>query len=245
MDGNLIVEAGRLVSVIDWGGLTTGDPAVELMIAWSLFDPESRATYRAALGGVDDAMWLRGRAWATSAALQAIPYYRDTNPDIVARSWRAVRAILADVTRSATAGSPSWAAAKPHPDQSNWRRTSTPRWETVRRRAAERRGAGACLVRKLHPALSVDLPPVASRGRGCRMSVASSAVLCSVDASVKGQREPYGAGRWDDNSWANSRNRRDRYEPTIETSSCWRPPVVVTRRTHHCFDGLPLTSSPA
>ena len=34
--------------------------------------------------------------WAASAAIQALPYYRDTNPDIVARSWRAVREVLAD-----------------------------------------------------------------------------------------------------------------------------------------------------
>jgi aminoglycoside phosphotransferase (APT) family kinase protein len=96
MDGNLLVRDGRLSGVIDWGGLIAGDPAVELMVAWSLFDPESRAVYREALGFVDDAMWLRGRAWAVSAAVQALPYYRDTNPDIVARSWRAVREALVD-----------------------------------------------------------------------------------------------------------------------------------------------------
>ena len=54
------------------------------MVAWNLFDADQRATYRDTLGFVDDAMWLRGRAWATSAAIQALPYYRHTNPDIVA-----------------------------------------------------------------------------------------------------------------------------------------------------------------
>jgi aminoglycoside phosphotransferase (APT) family kinase protein len=100
MDGNLIVRDGRLMGVIDWGGLKAGDPAVELMAAWSLFDGASREIYRAALGFVDGAMWLRGRAWAVEAAVNAIPYYRDTNPDIVARSWRAISAVLADVTAS-------------------------------------------------------------------------------------------------------------------------------------------------
>jgi aminoglycoside phosphotransferase (APT) family kinase protein len=99
MDGNVLIRDGRLTGVIDWGGLIAGDPAVELMAAWSLFDAHSRATYRDALGFVDEAMWLRGRAWAISAALQALPYYRGTNPDIVARSWRAVRAVLADLDR--------------------------------------------------------------------------------------------------------------------------------------------------
>ena len=98
-DGNLLVRDGRLTCVIDWGGLIAGDPAVELMVAWNLFDAGSRAAYRDALGFVDDAMWLRSRAWAASAAIQALPYYRDTNPDIVARSWRAVREVLADLER--------------------------------------------------------------------------------------------------------------------------------------------------
>ncbi len=96
LEGNLLIREGRLAAVIDWGGLTAGDPAVELMAAWTLFDRDSRRAYRQALGFVDEAMWLRGRAWATSAALQALPYYRDTNPDIVARSWRTVREVLAD-----------------------------------------------------------------------------------------------------------------------------------------------------
>lgn len=97
MDGNLLLRQGRLAAVIDWGGLTVGDPAVELMIAWSLMDRESRQRYRDALGFVDQDMWLRGRAWATSAAVMALPYYRTSNPDIVARSWRAVQAVVDDI----------------------------------------------------------------------------------------------------------------------------------------------------
>lgn len=96
-DGNLLTRNGRLTGVIDWGGLVAGDPAVELMCAWNLFDGESRTVYRDALGFVDDATWLRGRAWAVSTALHALPYYRHTNPDIVARSWRAVHAALDDL----------------------------------------------------------------------------------------------------------------------------------------------------
>jgi aminoglycoside phosphotransferase (APT) family kinase protein len=96
-DGNLLLRDGRLTGAIDWGGLVAGDPAVDLMVAWNLFDADSRTVYRDALGFVDDDMWLRGRAWAASAAIQALPYYRVTNPNIVARSWRAVREVLADL----------------------------------------------------------------------------------------------------------------------------------------------------
>jgi aminoglycoside phosphotransferase (APT) family kinase protein len=97
MDGNLLVQRGRLVAVIDWGSCKAGDPAIDLVAAWSLFDGPSRAVFRERLGFVDEPMWLRGRAWAVSAAVQALPYYRDTNPDIVARSWRVVKAVLADL----------------------------------------------------------------------------------------------------------------------------------------------------
>lgn len=100
MDGNLLVRGGRLVGVIDWTGPLAGDPAIELIAGWSLFDAERRDAYFSALGFVDDAMRLRGRAWAVSAAVNAIPYYRDTNPDIVERSWRAISAVLADVAAS-------------------------------------------------------------------------------------------------------------------------------------------------
>jgi aminoglycoside phosphotransferase (APT) family kinase protein len=97
MDGNLLVRHGRLAAVIDWGSCKAGDPAIDLIAAWSLFDEASRAVFRQRLGFVDQPMWLRGRAWAVSAAVQALPYYRDTNPDIVARSWRVVNAVLADL----------------------------------------------------------------------------------------------------------------------------------------------------
>jgi aminoglycoside phosphotransferase (APT) family kinase protein len=97
MEGNLLVRHGRLTAVIDWGSCKAGDPAIDLVAAWSLFDEPSRAVFRERLGFVDEPMWLRGRAWAVSAAVQALPYYRDTNPDIVARSWRAVNAVLTDL----------------------------------------------------------------------------------------------------------------------------------------------------
>jgi aminoglycoside phosphotransferase (APT) family kinase protein len=92
--GNLLVQEGRLSAVIDFGGLGVGDPACELMVAWSLFSGESRDVFRAALG-VDGATWARGRGWALCAVI-ALPYYRTSNPVIVANALRTIAEVLAD-----------------------------------------------------------------------------------------------------------------------------------------------------
>jgi aminoglycoside phosphotransferase (APT) family kinase protein len=68
--GNLLVRDGRLCAVIDFGTLAVGDPAVDLIGAWTLLDRHGRAVFRAALE-IDDATWARGRAWALSALLPA------------------------------------------------------------------------------------------------------------------------------------------------------------------------------
>jgi len=68
LEGNLLVDRGRLTGVIDFGGLGRGDPAVELRPAWSLFDARARAAYREALG-FDEATWVRGWGWVLSVSL--------------------------------------------------------------------------------------------------------------------------------------------------------------------------------
>ena len=97
--GNLLVERGRLSAVIDFGCLGVGDPACDLMVAWKLFSGESREVFRAGVA-VDDATWARGRGWALMG-LGALPYYRDTNPAIVADARHAIDEVLADHEHSA------------------------------------------------------------------------------------------------------------------------------------------------
>lgn len=93
--GNLLVRDRRLVAVIDFGVLGVGDPAVDLMPAWSLFDLGARAVFRGAVDADADT-WTRGRGWALSTALIALPYYWDINPALVAESHRKIAAVLAD-----------------------------------------------------------------------------------------------------------------------------------------------------
>jgi aminoglycoside phosphotransferase (APT) family kinase protein len=91
---NLLVEDGRLTGVIDWGACGVGDPAIETIIAWSLFPPDARQAYRDALR-VDDATWERGKGWVLTGIF-GVPYYRDTNGVLVADKIRAIEAVLAD-----------------------------------------------------------------------------------------------------------------------------------------------------
>jgi aminoglycoside phosphotransferase (APT) family kinase protein len=93
LPGNLIIRDGRLVAIIDFGGLGAGDPACDLIAAWSVFSGESREAFRRALE-TDDAMWARGRGHALSQAVIYIPYYRNTNPAGVQVAMRQVEAVL-------------------------------------------------------------------------------------------------------------------------------------------------------
>ena len=93
--GNMLVDGGRLSAIIDFGCLGVGDPACDVMVAWTFLDASAREVFRAALD-VDDAAWARSRGWALSMALIALPYYRDTNPGLVAISNDILREVLGE-----------------------------------------------------------------------------------------------------------------------------------------------------
>jgi len=95
LPGNLLLRGGRLTGVIDWGGVGVGDPACDLIAAWSLLSGEARSLFRSELG-VDDATWARGRGWALSIALIALPYYIDTNPAFADVARHLIGEVLAE-----------------------------------------------------------------------------------------------------------------------------------------------------
>jgi aminoglycoside phosphotransferase (APT) family kinase protein len=93
MPGNVLLDGGRLAAIIDWDVAGVGDPAADLAVAWTVLSAEGRAGFRAALD-VDDATWERGRGWALSTGLIAIPYYKDTNPGLADNARYRIREIL-------------------------------------------------------------------------------------------------------------------------------------------------------
>jgi len=94
-ENNLLVDDdGRLVGLIDFSLFGLGDPACEHAVAFELFDAAGRAAYRAALA-IDDDTWARAAGWAVTAVV-GIPYYRETNPEIVERALRRLLGVLED-----------------------------------------------------------------------------------------------------------------------------------------------------
>ena len=91
---NLLVRHGVLVGVVDFGGLSVGDPTCEHAATWDL-PPEARSAYAAELG-LDESTRLRVRAWALAIALSGVPYYWSTWPGFVQECLRRLRLILDD-----------------------------------------------------------------------------------------------------------------------------------------------------
>jgi aminoglycoside phosphotransferase (APT) family kinase protein len=66
--GNLLLRAGQLHAVIDFGNMGTGDPACDLVPAWTMFADEARQRFRDGLP-LDGGTWARARGWALWKAL--------------------------------------------------------------------------------------------------------------------------------------------------------------------------------
>jgi aminoglycoside phosphotransferase (APT) family kinase protein len=97
---NLLVLDGRLSAVIDFGTCGTGDPACDLVLAWTFLDAESRDAFRRRLA-VDSGTWTRGRGWALWKALLTLS---DPDHDGTVRRY-GWRYSAAGVIRNVTDGS--------------------------------------------------------------------------------------------------------------------------------------------
>ena len=96
LKSNLLVQDGRLCAVIDFGGVGIGDPAMDVVPAWSVFNTAGREVFRQGLD-VNDDTWSRARGYALHQAVMIIPYYAKTNPAFVAMAKRTVNEVLAAI----------------------------------------------------------------------------------------------------------------------------------------------------
>ena len=98
---NILVHDGRVSGVIDFGDITSGDPAADLAVAWMLLPAGShgalRDAYQAAGAAgrdpIDDALWARARGWALNLALVFLAHSAD-NPQLLAIGRDTLRAVL-------------------------------------------------------------------------------------------------------------------------------------------------------
>ncbi|WSQ14557.1 aminoglycoside phosphotransferase family protein [Streptomyces sp. NBC_01231] len=98
--GNLLVMDGKLTAVIDFGTSGVGDPACDLVIAWTMFSGASREAFRNTVGQ-DDGMWARARGWALWKALLVLSECIDTDEALAASSRPVLDEVLADHERFA------------------------------------------------------------------------------------------------------------------------------------------------
>jgi aminoglycoside phosphotransferase (APT) family kinase protein len=93
LEGNCLVDDKGLCGIVDWGSARRGDPAVDVQVIWSpLFTEGSRQVFLDELG-VDGATYRRSRGAAVNQACAALPYYLETYPEIVERSWHKLAAL--------------------------------------------------------------------------------------------------------------------------------------------------------
>jgi aminoglycoside phosphotransferase (APT) family kinase protein len=99
--GNLLLRDGRLVAVIDFGTSGVGDPACDVVIAWTLLSGPSRDAYRSTLG-VDPGTWSRGRGWALwKALISLVGHLEEGDAEAAAAHRRVIARVLADHARDA------------------------------------------------------------------------------------------------------------------------------------------------
>ena len=94
---NMLVRDGRLVAVIDFGICGVGDPACDLVIAWTFFSGKSREAFGDGLS-LDEDTWARARGWALWKALITVAGTEGTNPAHAASAARVLGDLFIDET---------------------------------------------------------------------------------------------------------------------------------------------------
>jgi aminoglycoside phosphotransferase (APT) family kinase protein len=65
---NMLTDNGQISAVIDFGDITSGDPATDLALAWMMFDADHRSLFRQA-AAIDEPTWRRAAGWALNLSL--------------------------------------------------------------------------------------------------------------------------------------------------------------------------------
>lgn len=93
--GNIIVRDGKLAAVIDFGGMGVGDPACDLVLAWTFLTRESRAIFKSQMD-MDSNIWARASGWALWKALITLVSLEDKDSPNAKQQKQVVNSVLSD-----------------------------------------------------------------------------------------------------------------------------------------------------
>lgn len=91
--GNILIKDNQLAAIIDFGCMGIGDPACDLVIAWTLLDGAARKVFEDYLS-VDSDTWVRARGWALWKSLITLAALEDKNGTEARKNFRIIDQVL-------------------------------------------------------------------------------------------------------------------------------------------------------
>ena len=92
---NILVRNGHIHAIVDFGSSGKGDPAMDLVPAWSVLNRKTRDHFRTLLQPDADS-WNRARSDALHQSALIIPYYASSFPAFTRLAIRTVNEILGE-----------------------------------------------------------------------------------------------------------------------------------------------------
>lgn len=93
--GNFLIKNGHLYALIDFGGMGIGDPACDLVIAWTFFKNKSREIFKQSVG-LDQDTWNRAKGWALWKAFITLQQCENKNSEKAQEHIRIIQDVLKD-----------------------------------------------------------------------------------------------------------------------------------------------------
>ena len=91
--GNFLIKDGALSAVIDFGGMAIGDPASDLVIAWTFLKDRSREIFIESMD-YDSDTWLRARGWVLWKATFELCQTKDKNNPYAVKQKQIIKDVL-------------------------------------------------------------------------------------------------------------------------------------------------------
>ncbi len=94
--GNILINNAHLAAVIDFGGMGIGDPACDLVIAWTFFYGESRKIFKS-LVPLDPDTWTRAAGWALWKALITLAALKDMQSSEALKQKQIINELIQEI----------------------------------------------------------------------------------------------------------------------------------------------------